>query len=212
MGILLGEHPFDGPEALFEIGPIEARLEAPLGPPAPALIRGDVGRHATIEDRLAVARTVVDAIQHCYTGALELALAGDIILASSSARFADTHARWGLTPVWGLSQRLPRRVGVAVAREMMFTCRTLSGGEAARAGLVNHCFEDGRFDDEVEHFARSVLENSWFSLAANKRLLIDTDGMTLSAGLAHETYRSEGTAPDMADRIARFSSRKTQGR
>jgi enoyl-CoA hydratase/carnithine racemase len=48
---------------------------------------------------------------HCYTGALELALAADLILASESARFADTHAKWGLTPIWGMSQRLPRRVG-----------------------------------------------------------------------------------------------------
>ncbi|MCU1515208.1 MAG: enoyl-CoA hydratase, partial [Microbacteriaceae bacterium] len=59
---------------------------------------------------------------HCYTGALELALAGDIILASESAKFADTHAKWSLTPIWGLSQRLPRRVGTAKAREMMFAC------------------------------------------------------------------------------------------
>ena len=48
---------------------------------------------------------------HCYTGALELALAGDLLIASASARFADTHSRWGLTPLWGMSQRLPRRVG-----------------------------------------------------------------------------------------------------
>ena len=54
---------------------------------------------------------VISAVHgHCYTGALELALAGDIIVAAEGAKFADTHAKWALTPVWGLSQRLPRRV------------------------------------------------------------------------------------------------------
>jgi enoyl-CoA hydratase len=63
------------------------------------------------------------------------------------------------------------------------------------------------FDREVEAFARAVLENSWFSLRENKRLLIETDGMTLAAGLAHEVFRTRGTGPDMQDRIARFSAR-----
>ena len=40
---------------------------------------------------------------HCYTGALELALAADLIVAAESAKFADTHACWALTPVWGMS-------------------------------------------------------------------------------------------------------------
>jgi len=64
-------------------------------------------------ERLAdLPQPVITAVHgHCYTGALELALAGDIILASENAKFADTHAKWALTPVWGLSQRLPRRVG-----------------------------------------------------------------------------------------------------
>ena len=69
---------------------------------------------------------VITAVHgHCYTGALELALSGDLILAAESAKFADTHAKWALTPVWGLSQRLPRRVGTYKAREMMVTCSSL---------------------------------------------------------------------------------------
>jgi enoyl-CoA hydratase/carnithine racemase len=145
---------------------------------------------------------------HCYTGGLELALAGDIILASANARFADTHAKWALTPLWGLSQRLPRRVGVAKAREMMFTCRAYTGAEAERMGLANACFPEEVFDREVEAFARAMLANSWFSLRENKRLLIETEGMTLAAGLAHEVFRTRGTGPDMQARIASFGQRK----
>ena len=69
---------------------------------------------AGIIERLAnLPQVVISAVHgHCYTGALELALAGDIIFAAESAKFADTHAKWALTPIWGLSQRLPRRVGM----------------------------------------------------------------------------------------------------
>jgi len=151
---------------------------------------------------------VISAVHgHCYTGALELALAGDIILASASAKFADTHARWALTPVWGLSQRLPRRIGTYKAREMMFTCRTYSGTEAAAMGLANACVADEDFEAALAALTAEIAANSPFSHAANKRLLRETDGLALPAGLAHEVFRGEGRGPDMEARIAAFASR-----
>jgi enoyl-CoA hydratase/carnithine racemase len=165
---------------------------------------------AGIIERLAgLPQPVISAVHgHCYTGALELALAGDIVFASASAKFADTHARWALTPVWGMSQRLPRRIGTYNAREMMFTCQTYSGAQAAAMGLANMCVADEAFDAELETLAKTILANSWFSHRANKRLLIDTDGLTLKAGLAHEVFRGEGRGPDMAERIAGFGKAK----
>jgi enoyl-CoA hydratase/carnithine racemase len=161
---------------------------------------------AGIIERLAnLPQPVISAVHgHCYTGALELALAGDIVFASANAKFADTHARWALTPVWGLSQRLPRRVGTYKAREMMFTCQTYSGEQAAAMGLANMCVPDDAFDAELATLAKTILANSWFSHRANKRLLVDTDGLTLKAGLAHEVFRGAGRGPDMEARIASF--------
>ena len=147
---------------------------------------------------------VVAVHSHCYTGALELALAGDIILASENAKFADTHGKWGMSPLWGMSQRLPRRIGPAKAAEMMFTAATIPGPEAERIGLANTCFPDASFEAEVEAFCQSILANSWFSHKANKRLMIDTDGMPLSSGLAHEVFHHPGVDPDMHQRIAKF--------
>jgi enoyl-CoA hydratase/carnithine racemase len=147
---------------------------------------------------------------HCYTGALELALAGDLIVAAESAKFADTHARWALVPVWGMSQRLPRRVGMAKAQEMTYTARTFSGREAEAMGLVNWCVPDAGFDAAVAGTARSILANSWYSLRANKRLYRDTEGLPLRAGLSHEIHRSEGRGPDMADRIAAFMNKTSK--
>jgi enoyl-CoA hydratase len=160
-------------------------------------------------ERLAdLPQPVITAVHgHCYTGALELALAGDVVFAAEGARFGDTHAKWALTPVWGLSQRLPRRVGTYRAREMMFTCRTVLGPEAATLGLADFCVPDAEFDPRLEALAQQILANSWFSHRANKRLLRETDGLPLGAGLSHEIYRGEGRGPDMEARIAGFQSK-----
>ena len=165
----------------------------------------------TIERLANLPQPVITAVHgHCYTGALELALAGDLIVAARSARFADTHSRWALTPVWGMSQRLPRRVGFAKAREMMFTARTYGADEAVAMGLANTAVADDAFDVELDRLAKSILANSWFSHRANKRLLLQTEGMALSAGLSYEIHRTEGRGPDMQERIAAFMNKTSK--
>jgi enoyl-CoA hydratase/carnithine racemase len=177
-------------------------IHAGENPPTPHY-QGD-----TIEALANLPQAVITAVHsHCYTGALELALAGDIIVAASSALFADTHARWALTPLWGMSQRLPRRVGTAKAKEMMLTARTYTADEAAAMGLANMVVPEDRFEDEVESLARTILANSWFSHRANKRLLEKTDGMPLAEGLRWEIDNNEGRGPDMAERISAFLKR-----
>jgi enoyl-CoA hydratase len=145
---------------------------------------------------------VVAAVKgHCYTGGLELVLAADIIVAAESAKFADTHAKWDLVPVWGLTQRLPRRVGEFRAKEMMFASRSYSGREAAAMGLANFCVPDADFEGEVARLCRDILANSRRSNRAVKRLVADTDGLDLASGLAWELHRSEGHGPDFAARL-----------
>ena len=161
-----------------------------------------------IERLAGLPQPVISAVHgHCYTGALELALVGDIILAAEGAKFADTHAKWALTPVWGMSQRLPRRVGTYRARELMLTCRTVGGIEAERIGLADICVPDAEFDTRLEALSAQILANSWFSHRANKALLIETDGLSLAAGLAHEIFRGQGRGPDMQARISGFQNK-----
>src|SRR6476646_2932434 len=82
-------------------------------------------------------KPVIGAINGAaVTGGLELALYCDILIASEQARFADTHARVGLLPTWGLSVRLPQKVGVGLARRMSMTGDYLSASDDLRAGLV----------------------------------------------------------------------------
>ncbi|HYC56632.1 MAG TPA: enoyl-CoA hydratase-related protein [Candidatus Binatia bacterium] len=81
---------------------------------------------------------VIGAINgFAITGGFELALACDVLIASTQARFADTHARVGLVPGWGLSQRLSRAVGIYRAKEISLTGNYVSAEQAEHWGLVN---------------------------------------------------------------------------
>lgn len=151
---------------------------------------------------------VITAVHsHCYTGALELALAGDIIIASENAKFADTHAKWALQPVWGISQRLPRRVGKSKATEMMLSGRTYTGAQALAMDLANLVFPDDSFEADVKNYCNEMLANSWHSLRGYKHLIRNTDGMSLDEGLSYEIYNGVGVGPDMQERIAGFGKK-----
>lgn len=150
-------------------------------------------------------KPVIAAVHgHCYTGALEVALAADFIVAAESAKFGDTHAKWALTPIWGMSQRLPRRVGIATAKRLMFTAEMFGAAEALRIGLAELVVPDAEFDAAIDKIARQILANSPFSHAANKRLLEATDARDMDSGLQWEILNNEGVGPDMQARIGAF--------
>lgn len=157
--------------------------------------------------RLAALPQPVIAAVHgvCFTGGLELALAADLIVAERSARFADTHGKWGLVGAWGMTQRLPRRIGAAQAKRLMFTAQAIEAPEAAALGLIDVLVADGELDARVAELAAQILANSWHTNAETKKLLAATNGMTLAQGLAYEFEHYPGFAPDHAERLARFS-------
>jgi enoyl-CoA hydratase len=159
---------------------------------------------AKIVTRLAeLPQPVIVVVQGgCFTGGLELALAGDIIVASESASFADTHGKFALVPAWGMSQRLPRRVGQWKAREMSFTGLPVTGAEAAKIGLANHCVPDGELDSKVRALAEAIAAQSRHSVFAYKKLYREQADLPLEAGLAHEVFNSAGVGADFAERVA----------
>jgi enoyl-CoA hydratase len=162
--------------------------------------------HSEVIEKVAkLPQPVISAVQgYCSTGALELALAADLIVASESAQFSDVYARWGLTPIWGLSLRLPHRVGMAKASEMMLTCRNYSGAEAYRMHLANLCVPDDRFEQELAALCTDVLANSWYSNRVNKHVLLESDKLTLHDAHSLELFKNEGVAPDAGKRVAKF--------
>ncbi len=162
----------------------------------------------TIDALQAMPQPVIAAVKgHCYTGALELALGCDFIIAGESARFADTHGKWSMTPTWGMSQRLPRRIGAARAKQMMFTGTPLSGAEAVAFGLANVCVPDEELDAVVEAMAATIVANSWHTVRADKSLVNEGQEYALHEGLAYERRTSPGAGPDMAERLKSFGAR-----
>ncbi len=141
---------------------------------------------------------------HCYTGALELMLACDLCIAGESARFADTHGRWSMTPTWGMSQRLPRRIGPLRAKQLMFTGTPVTAAEAEQIGLVNRSVADEQLESTATELAAAIVANSWHTLRADKRLVNEGQRYTLADGLAYERRTSPGAGPDMAERLKSF--------
>jgi enoyl-CoA hydratase len=106
-------------------------------------------------------KPVIGAINGAaVTGGLELALYCDILIASDQARFADTHARVGLLPTWGLSVRLPQKVGVGMARRMSLTGDYLSVADALRAGLVTDVVPHEQLLASARQVAASIVGNN----------------------------------------------------
>ena len=159
----------------------------------------------TLEAIEQLPQPVIAAVQgHCYTGSLELALACDLLVAAEDARFADTHGKWAMSPSWGMTQRLPRRVGLLNAKEMMFSGRVVGGAEAVTLGLANRCVPVGELMDAAQAMARSFLANSWFTLRADKMLVNSGLDRGLSEGLRFERTEGPGSGPDMAERLKQF--------
>jgi len=89
---------------------------------------------------------------YAITGGFEIALACDFLVASSNAQFADTHARVGLQPWWGLTVALPQAIGFRRAREMSATGNFIDAQTALEWGLVNHVVPH----DELLPFTRKL--------------------------------------------------------
>jgi len=132
----------------------------------------------------AMTTPVIGAINGAaVTGGLELALYCDVLIASERARFADTHARVGLLPTWGLSVRLPQKVGVGMARRMSLTGDYLSADEALRCGLVTQVVSHDELVPTARAVAASIVANN---SAAVRSLLASyhrIDDAQTSAGL-----------------------------
>lgn len=121
---------------LKELGTDGGVLNNDPGPADAAAPTADPGRRRAV---LSVDKPVIGAVNGvAVTGGLELALNCDFLVASERARFADTHARIGVHPLWGLTVLLPEAVGLRRAREMSSTGNFVDAGTALEWGLVNH--------------------------------------------------------------------------
>jgi enoyl-CoA hydratase len=167
----------------------------------------------------AMSTPVIGAINGAaVTGGLELALYCDVLIASENARFADTHARVGLLPTWGLSVRLPQKVGVGMARRMSLTGDYLSADDALRAGLVTEVVAHDQLLPTARAVAASIVGNNQKAVRALLASYHRIDETQTGAGLWIEAasakqWMAVATGDDIASSRAEVLERgRTQVR
>jgi len=148
------------------------------------------------------------------TGGFELALACDMMIASDSAQFADTHARVGVMPGGGMTARLPAAVGIRKARELSLTGNYLSAHEAERWGLVNRVVPANRLMDATRELATQILSCDPLMIRQLKRLYDLTSRANLADGLRIEQdfSRAHALSRDLSDLDSRRQRVMERGR
>ncbi len=154
----------------------------------------------------ALPQPVIGAVNgYAITGGFELALMCDFLIASTEARFADTHARVGVVPGWGLSQRLPRLIGINRAKELSLTGNFLDARQAESWGLVNRVVAPGELLDTAFALARDIVSTEPVTRAEILRIMDEGWSDTLAHGLEVEQQASRAhrsTGIQAAEQIA----------
>ncbi|WP_300376888.1 enoyl-CoA hydratase [Henriciella sp.] len=124
------------------------------------------------------------------TGGFELALMCDVLIASEDAKFADTHARVGIVPGWGLSQKLSRMIGISRAKELSFTGNFLTADTAERWGLVNRVCKADELLPAAIQLGHDMASCQPDMLKKYKQLIDEGFAATYGDSLALEIKRS----------------------
>lgn len=143
-------------------------------------------------------------------GGLELALACDLIFAAENAMLGLPETNLGIVPGWGGSIRLPRRVGLGRAKEMIFSGRIVEAAEAHMIGLADAVFPVDAFMEKVMEQALSLAGKSRTSLALAKSTVLRGMDASLEAGLAleREAFANCFASPDAREGISAFLEKR----
>jgi enoyl-CoA hydratase len=149
-------------------------------------------------------KPVIGAINGvAITGGFELALACDILIASSTARFADTHARVGIMPGWGLSQKLSRLIGIHRAKELSFSGNFLDAETAAAWGLVNRVVAPDALLASAKKLAADIATAPPAAVATYKRIIDQGFSASFGDGMMIEQKLSKAANAQITpDKIA----------
>ena len=182
----------------------------------PARTEAAVADGDIIEAMARCDRPIIGAINgFAITGGFELALACDVLIASSEARFADTHARVGIMPGWGLSQKLSRAIGIYRAKELSLTGNYLAAEQAAAWGLVNRVVAPAELLPASRALAKDMLSCVPDVMRKYKRVIDDGFAASFADGLRIETEASRDharaiTPATIAERRAGVQARGRQ--
>ncbi len=143
-------------------------------------------------------------------GGLELVLCCDLAIAAGGAKIGDAHANYGLLPGGGGTVRLPRRVGPALAKQLMFTGAFLEAEELRHSGLLNDVVPAERLLGAVDDLVAQIAHKSPLGLARMKQLADDALEQPVEVGLRAELLASSlhGRSADMAEGLAAFREKR----
>jgi len=181
---------------------------------APGVVAAAAYVHDVVAALQRFSGPVIGAINGlAITGGVEIALACDVLICSSDARFADSHAQVGLLPGWGGSARMVRRIGLHRAKELALTGRFLGADEALAWGFVNRVVAPERLRPEAEDLARQMLACVPEALVVYKKLLDQEAGVPLGEALRIEREASMANnvpvpRAEIDARLARLRGRK----
>lgn len=159
----------------------------------------------------AMGKVVIAAINgFALGGGCELALACDIRIASDKSKFGLPEVGLGVIPGFAGTQRLPRLVGVAHAKEMMFTGRTIDAQRAKDIGLVNHIVEEDKLMDFCKELAETIAAKSSVAISFCKASINEGMQMELKRAIAHEAalFSVCFTSPDRVEGINAFMEKR----
>ena len=131
--------------------------------------------------------TIAAVNGYALGGGTELALACDIRIASENAVFGQPEVGLGIPPGFGGTQRLPRLINPAIAKELIFTGRNVRSDEAKEIGLVNKVVPQADLMDEVLKLAEQIMKNAPLAVEKSKQLINEGLNMTLEEGLRQES-------------------------
>jgi enoyl-CoA hydratase len=167
--------------------------------------------HATLDAVEALRCPVVAVVQGAALGGgLELVLACDLVLASRRARFGLPETNLGLIPGFGGCSRLARRVGVGLARELIYSGRILSADEAERAGLITRLVDAEALAAEAERFAAELTTRPPLALARAKVALraAETSDARSAARVEIEAFGGLFGTDDTREGLTAFLARR----
>ena len=179
---------------------------------AAAEIRKRFGNVSCVAALARLTKPTVAALNGDVIGVgLELALACDLRIAVSHARFGLPQVAEKLIPFCGGTQRLPRLVGQAKALELVLTSELIDGAEAERIGLVNHVVAESDFSGAVEGLLADLLTKGPVALRLGKEAVLKSQDLTLEQGLRLEEdlYVLLQTTRDRVEGVQSFLQRRT---
>lgn len=187
-----------------------------------ALPRAAAGAPSPMGAFLAEANDMMDRLQDlpkpvvasvnglALAGGLELVLCVDLVIAARSARFGDSHANFGLLPGGGASARLPRAIGKARAKHLLYTGEAVTAEQFYDQGLVSQVVEDEQLAQETERLVEKLVAKSPLGLRRMKALVDQNLDLPLNAALASERLMNEihASSHDMQEGLAAFAEKR----